>query len=317
VITFFTTAKPFIGVTKIAQINALGSWKRIHPEAEVILFGKSEGADQVAKDLGLVYIPDIQTNEYGTPLISAMFKEVQENGRFDLQAYLNADIILLDDFLPSVKRVALDQFLLAGQRWDLNFDEPLDFDTDWIGYVRWVIRQRGILHPPAGSDYFVYPRGLWHEIPPFAVGRVGWDNWVFYHCLVNRVAVIDASQVITVVHQNHEAYTHSKREGGLGRWRGPETDRNTELAGVGHKITLFYANMVLTPRSLRAKRGLRYRVETIIILPSLYPRFRWLSPFTWALSQFTWIVDERVPLYVVIRKLIRLIRRKPVSRAGP
>jgi hypothetical protein len=38
-ITFFTTPKPFRGHIGVIQRNAIESWKRIHPSAEVILFG--------------------------------------------------------------------------------------------------------------------------------------------------------------------------------------------------------------------------------------------------------------------------------------
>jgi len=34
-------------------------------------------------------------------------------------------------------------------------------------------------------DYFVYPKGIMGDIPPFAVGRPGWDIWSYKpsHCL--------------------------------------------------------------------------------------------------------------------------------------
>ncbi|MBI5635258.1 MAG: hypothetical protein HZA15_17465 [Nitrospirae bacterium] len=301
----------------IHQINALRSWKCVHPAVEVILFGLSEGAAEVASKLDLVYIPEIDTNEFGTPLMSAMFERVQKCGRFDLQAYLNCDIILLDDFLPAVKRVRLKHFLLAGQRWDLDLNETLDFNSDWVGYLRRLIKERGKHHPPAGSDYFLYPRGLWSDLPPFAVGRVGWDNWMIYRCLVDQVSVIDASPVITVVHQEHAAYTHSKRLRPNGPWVGPESDRNTELAGAGGRITLFNANLLLTPDILRPKLSLRYCAESLIILPILNPRYQWLSPLILILRLAVWIVDDRIPLQVILNKIMRYVlnRKKPTGRS--
>jgi len=49
-ITFFTTPKPFRGHIGVIQRNAIESWKRIHPSAEVILFGDEEGAAEAARE---------------------------------------------------------------------------------------------------------------------------------------------------------------------------------------------------------------------------------------------------------------------------
>ena len=42
--TLFTTPKPFQGHIGVIQRNALRSWKRLHPDVEVMLFGDDEGA---------------------------------------------------------------------------------------------------------------------------------------------------------------------------------------------------------------------------------------------------------------------------------
>jgi hypothetical protein len=47
-LTFFTTAKPFVGHSGIIQRNALRSWKLLDPDVEVILFGDEEGAAEVS-----------------------------------------------------------------------------------------------------------------------------------------------------------------------------------------------------------------------------------------------------------------------------
>jgi hypothetical protein len=38
-LTLFTTAKPFEGHSGVIQRNALKSWKLLHPDIEIILFG--------------------------------------------------------------------------------------------------------------------------------------------------------------------------------------------------------------------------------------------------------------------------------------
>ena len=42
-ITIFSTPKPFSGHNEIIQRNALQSWKRLHQDIEILLFGDDEG----------------------------------------------------------------------------------------------------------------------------------------------------------------------------------------------------------------------------------------------------------------------------------
>ena len=65
------------------------------------------------------------------------------------------------------------------------------------------------LHPPAGSDYFAYPRDVDWQMPPFAVGRIVWDNWTLRRARQLSLQVIDATRVVPAIHQNHEQYRRS------------------------------------------------------------------------------------------------------------
>jgi len=58
-----------------------------------------------------------------------------------------------------------------------------------------------------GLDYFIFPCGLFRDIPPFAVGRPAWDNWLVYKARSLGLPVIDATKMVTAIHQNH-AYSH-------------------------------------------------------------------------------------------------------------
>ena len=40
-------------------------------------------------------------------------------------------------------------------------------------------------------------------MPPFAVGRPGWDSWLVYHLRSNKIAFIDGTKKLNVIHQNH------------------------------------------------------------------------------------------------------------------
>jgi|Deesub1362A_J573_1020465.scaffolds.fasta_scaffold01365_6 hypothetical protein len=229
-ITLFTAPKPFEGHIGLIQRNALGSWLALGSQVEVLLVGDEPGMQEAARDLGIAHLREVQRNEYGTPLVSSIFALARQVASHSLLCYLNADVLLLDDFLPAVQRVAgrFDEFLIVGQRWDLDVREPLVFEGDWCARLRARLESQGRLHPPAGSDYFVFPRAAFAEMPPFALGRAGWDNWMIYAARHQGWPVVDATQAITVVHQDHD-YAHLP--GGQPHYRLPESGENVRLAG--------------------------------------------------------------------------------------
>ena len=145
----------------------------------------------------------------------------------------------------AVRTIRFRQFLLAGQRWNADLRRPIPFENPW-----WERDLRATL---AGVqlandywlDYFVLPRdtSLIDDLPPFAVGRPMWDNWLVREARVRRMPVIDGTSCITAVHQRHD-YSHVP--GGVGRsWEGPEAARNTELFGGGSIFGIRDATHVL------------------------------------------------------------------------
>ncbi len=265
-ITFFTTAKPFTGPAARSQSNAIRSWKALHPDVEVLLFGKGAGYEEAAARFGLVHVPEVETNDKGVPLVSSMFSIAQARGRHRLQAYVNCDIILLDDFRVAAQKVDLAKFLMVGQRWDVDLDRELDCsDSRWQEGLRERIRPE-MRHPPAGSDYFLYTRGTWGDLPPMVVGRAGYDCWLICHARACRIPVIDASDATTVIHQNHD-YGHLSG-GAQESWDGTEARRNVEMAGGRDQMfTLHDADFRLTPEGVvRSDRIRRYRGAEIHLI---------------------------------------------------
>ena len=247
-LTLFTVPKPFAGHIDVIQRNAIGSWRRLDPTCEIILCGNETGTREVADRFAATWLADIACNEYGTPLLDSVFERVHAAASHQTLCYVNADIILLRDFVEAVGRIEFPDFLVVGQRWDLDLTEPWEFETsDWEERLRRHVSDQGALHPAAGSDYFVFPRdsNLW-RLPPFAVGRPVWDNWLIYRARELGVPVVDITPVVTVVHQNHD-YNHVP-EGSGRTWEGPEADVNRELAGGWKNVfTLVEATHVMTP----------------------------------------------------------------------
>jgi hypothetical protein len=228
-VTLFSIPKSFQGPTGILQRNALCSWLRLVPAGDVLLLGDDPGVAETAEEFGVIHVPGMETNEFGTPLLSAAYASAQERARNDLLLYVNADIILLPDCLTALKQIPRKPFLLSGCRWDLEVRQEIDFqDSAWGEKLAGRVRKEGILHGPYGMDYFIF-RCHTVQMPPFAVGRPGWDTWLVHHMRKRKVPVIDATAAIMIVHQNHD-FSHS-RFGGKWDVGGPEKERNYHLAG--------------------------------------------------------------------------------------
>jgi len=241
-LTLFTCPKPFTD-PHIRQIqrNAIGSWLQLKPRPEILLLGDEEGTAEVAVEFGVRHIPKLARNEYGTPLVSSIFEQAEIAASHPLLCYVNADIILLNDFMDmeAVNSIAWrqDRFLMVGQRWDVDIKEQLDFSfPHWELDLRQIVAERGVLHAVTGIDYFLFPRNFWGEILPFALGRTAWDNWLIYRARARGAALIDATQAITAVHQNHD-YAHVPG-GETAAWEGSEAIRNRVLVGGSNRLFL-------------------------------------------------------------------------------
>ena len=131
-LTIFTTAKPFRGHTGVIQRNALQSWKALHLDIEIILFGDDPGAAEAAQELGLHHEPFVERNEFGTKRVDYLFARAQAIAQHEILCYVNCDIILMQDFRRAIERVRAihREFLMGGRRWDTDITEPLPFDQD-------------------------------------------------------------------------------------------------------------------------------------------------------------------------------------------
>jgi len=255
-ITIFTLPKPFKGHINIIQRNAVKSWMKLG--CEVILMGDDEGVRETADEFGLQHIGNIRKNNFGTPLLSSAFETAQRVARNNILVYINADMILTSDFIPVIKKINKSIFLMNGRRWDLDIKEELNFNnSDWERELHQRVKREGQLHGYSGIDYFIFPRELPHDLPDFAVGRVGWDNWLIYHLRSLKIPVIDATQMILAVHQNH-GFSHSKfGDEKKKRVEGPELKENFRLAGgLSNMITIREADWILTGQGLKKNNSI-------------------------------------------------------------
>ncbi len=252
-ITIFAMPKAFRGHIGIIQRNAIESWTRLSIKPEIILLGTDEGTADVAREFGVRHLPEVARNAEGTPLVNDLFAQGQRYAANDLLCYVNADIILLDDFSAAVQKIAQlrSPLLMVGQRTDLDIAQPIDFSNSaWERRLREEARASGILRTPTLIDYFAFTKGLYADLLPLALGRGGWDNWLIWRARSRKASVIDASSAVLAVHQNHD-YSHHP-DGSKGVWSGAEAQRNRELIGPWyHKHTIEDATHRLTSQGLK------------------------------------------------------------------
>ena len=189
----------------------------------------------------------MECTESGTPLLSSVFDSVRKQIKNDVIVYVNADIIITSDFLKIFNFLPQSEFLIVGQRWDLKITELLDFSKNWEEYLKNRINLEGVLHAPAGSDYFIFRKESFKNLPPFAVGRVGWDNWMLQEALAKNILLIDATPLVKVIHQDH-GYSHkvdSLKE---------EDKRNIDLTGMTRFLpTLRNIKYEIGPQGIRQR----------------------------------------------------------------
>ncbi|HZJ24386.1 MAG TPA: hypothetical protein VFD54_13800 [Anaerolineales bacterium] len=229
-ITLFSAPKPFTDPHIVTiQRNAIKSWTLL-PDVEVILLGEETGLAETARELRVKHISSVARNANGTPLISSMFQLARENSNSELLCIINADIILMTSFVEAAKQVVKlkDNFVLLSQRWDLDVTQPIEFTSGWQDRLSFIVNRQGTLHRPAGSDFFLFPHSSFREVPPFAIGRAGWDNWMIYKARRENWPVIDGTPSMMIVHQNHD-YSHLP--GGKPHYEHPDTNENIRLAG--------------------------------------------------------------------------------------
>jgi len=283
-LTLFAIPKNFRGHIATIQRNAIASWTRLEPRPEIILFGNEEGAAEISRELGLRHIPEIARNEFGTPLVGDLFRQAEKYATTPLLGYVNADIILTVDFSAALDRVSplYEKFMMVGRRWDLDWNQPLDFSQpDWAETVRAGALRANVQRPGNYIDYFIYSRGLCDGLLPLAIGRYSWDNYILWRARSRGAELVDASAAVVAVHQNHDFSHHP--QGMAGIREGPERKRNREMVGGWwHLYTIEDSTQILGVDGLRASRRHAW----------LMVKRLWSHPLT--ILQLPWLAVKRL-----------------------
>jgi len=246
-VSIFSIPKAFKGHIGTIQRNAITSWMLLRPRPEIILFGNDAGTAEVANELGLRHIPEIASNEYGTPLLNDLFRQAELNAASATMCYINADILVLSDFWRFLARSVenMKKFLIVSERISLDVIEVLRFDRDWEVRFKQRVQESGVRAGHMAIDIFVFPKGTYPRVPDFYIGRTFFDQWLIKAARENGIPVMDLSRAAAVIHQNHD-YKHVAG-GADWIWKGKEAEHNLRLYDAPpHSFTLLDCTHELT-----------------------------------------------------------------------
>lgn len=210
-LSIITTPRAFTGGYGALQENAMRSWLELPATLDIVFLDP----DTVLKPrLGVnKIVRGFERNKMGYTTMRSLFRTGEKNCLYDHIAFINSDIILIPDFISSLK-VAISllganaEFLLTAGRYPI---EPLSFKVGgeaWQSYKQQLTR-KGSFFIDSGQDVFVFTRGLWDKvnIPPFGLGGAWWDNWFCWAAEEVGATVIDISPSATILHPRHDPGT--------------------------------------------------------------------------------------------------------------
>ncbi len=206
----FSVPRAFEGAVGVAQRNAIQSWSRLCPTPSIVLVGDEPGLAEVAAGEGYEYLLVSARSPGGAPRLDAVFNAVRDRYPSETLCYLNADIVVVGQLIEALQLLGdrFERFLLVSRRIDVELGGQLTFEGAWQEALLEKATSRGTVNDGTGSDVFGFSPSTFGEIPPFALGRTAWDNWLMAEVLRRRAALVDATGAFTCLHQPH-GYKHT------------------------------------------------------------------------------------------------------------
>jgi hypothetical protein len=221
--SLFAVPKAFDGHAGRIQRNALATWRSL-PGVEILLLGGEKGVAAAAAASGAAHIPEIERTPSGAPRLDDVFRRAEARASSNALLYVNGDILLPENVVDCVEvvRRVLPDALCVGQCLNVDVAGDMDrFDPD--------LERSGVLRGVGGIDYLAFRRGTFPALPPFALGRAFYDNWLIWNARRRGIPVVDLTEVVHALHQNHD-YDHLAG-GRRSAYSGDDARRNLELAG--------------------------------------------------------------------------------------
>lgn len=202
-----TTTKPYDDYNRVIQINAISSWLRLNVDKIVIINSSDSDNRKYFNANNVNVVPFKRQSSMGVPYVKDVFESGYgdyKNG--DVLCYINADMILHDDFVFSINSIpteTYDNFLIGGRRWSwkdknafLSIQSfPMDLEN---------VKSNGSLDPSCATDYFVHNKELYENIIPsdMMIARCNWDMWLNATAM-ERGKTIDITNTCFAIHPHH------------------------------------------------------------------------------------------------------------------
>lgn len=235
-VAIFTLPKPFTNPhINLIQRNAISSWKALGSQVETVLLGSDSGIEETAKEFGAKYAGEVKCNEHGTPLIGDAFQLASQLSDADVLVYCNCDVMLFPDLCQTLEIICNDDrmtdFVAFGRRTNLCVLKEINFeDEHHLNDLMHNASLHGVKAPVVCKEYFAFTRGLFANVPDFAVGRGNWDNWMIANTKAQNIPVVNVSDSVTAIHQEHN-YAHLNTSRLNCYVSGQEARENQKLAG--------------------------------------------------------------------------------------
>lgn len=252
-ITFFSSPRSFHDPHIITiQKNAIASWQALPIQKEILLIGDDEGVAKVAKEYGITHITGVKKTNAGIPWRNEVFKIAATRAYFPILVFVSSDIILTDSITNILKNLPSTPFLLTARRYDLDITTPINFsDPNWQAHLLLEVKTNGKLHGPSAIDFALYHKNLSSDFfAPFPMNLPGWDNYFLYRCKHASIDIIDATEILMLIHQNHNHRTHKGTKNNV--WHKDIYAKQTlkTIGGFSHMLTLREADYVLLKQGL-------------------------------------------------------------------
>ena len=189
-----------------------------------------------------------------------MFGKARQLARHRLLCYIDSRMLLLPDFSEAFNRVEAlyPEFLMVGRRWDVDISQPVGFaEQDWQDEVRHQALATGKCHAARQIDYLMFSHGLFpRDLPPLPLGSGLWNHWLIWRAVADGSMVVDVSDVVLAIHQNHEADAREISP----KMQGKELGDHVALCGgSGHLCGIDRAPYRLTAKDVVPNRFRRLR----------------------------------------------------------
>lgn len=213
-----STMKPMIEGFIIEQYNAVRSWQHLRLKPEIVIFGDDFGVSDFCRRYKIRNIPSVKKNKKDVPLVSDIIEQAYtlcDDSTY--VAYINADILLLDDFCDNLE--AFDRAfpnvkscLLTAIRFDTFKFRKLNFRKNEGKQWKSEVTNNFIGKPATadGIDLFVHKKGNYSNMPDFAVARLMFDTWMLDYAIKYFEVVVNLTDTVKIWHHLGDWYQNGK-----------------------------------------------------------------------------------------------------------